>query len=74
MAKEKLTPVEKLNYDDSVDELQTILSSLQSESLSIDDLTDTIKRASQLLESCNARLKTTEKEVEKIIVKLGLGE
>lgn len=69
----KITPVKDLNYDDSITELQKILGSLQDESLSIDDLTVTIKRASELLESCHQRLVSTEKEVEKIIQKLGLG-
>jgi len=47
---------------------------LQDETLSIDDLTTSIKRASELLEACNSRLRTTQKEVEEIIVKLGLGD
>ncbi|PCJ80225.1 MAG: exodeoxyribonuclease VII small subunit [Bacteroidetes bacterium] len=70
----KNTPVKDLSYDESITELKTILSSLQDEKLSIDDLTVTIKRASELLEFCHSRLKSTEQEVEKIIVKLGLGD
>ena len=70
----KPKPVENLNYDEALVELQAILSSLQDETLSIDDLTTSIKRASELLQSCNSRLKTTQKDVEEVIEKLGLGD
>jgi exodeoxyribonuclease VII small subunit len=63
-----------MNYNDSITELQTILSSLQNNELSIDELTETIKRSTELLESCNSKLKSTEKEVNLVIKKLGLGD
>ena len=65
---------DELTYDEAVTELKTILSSLQDETLSIDQLTDSIKRASELLESCNSRLTSTEREVNSVIKKLGLGD
>ena len=67
-------PIEDLSYDEAIKELNNILSSLQDETLSIDQLTDSIKRASELLESCNSRLISTEKEVNSVIQKLGLGD
>ena len=70
----KSKPVEELKYDEALIELQAILSSLQDETLSIEDLTTSIKRASELLESCNSKLRTTQKDVEEIIEKLGLGD
>lgn len=66
--------VEEMSYDEAVTELQAILSDMQSETLSIDDLTSSIKRASELLQSCRDRLHSTEKEVNSVIEKLGLGE
>ena len=66
--------VDELSYDYAVQELKSILTSLQDETLSIDQLTDSIKRASELLESCNSRLTSTEKEVNSVIKKLGLGD
>ena len=66
--------VDELSYDYAVQELKSILNSLQDETLSIDQLTDSIKRASELLESCNSRLTSTEKEVKSVIKKLGLGD
>ena len=67
-------PADDLSYDEAIKELNNILSSLQDETLSIDQLTDSIKRASELLESCNSRLIITEKEVNSVIQKLGLGD
>ena len=67
-------PADDLSYDEAIKELNNILSSLQDENLSIDQLTDSIKRASELLESCNGRLTSTEKEVNSVIKKLGLGD
>ena len=67
-------PADDLSYDEAIEELNNILSSLQEETLSIDQLTDAIKRASELLESCNSRLTSTEKEVNSVIQKLGLGD
>ena len=67
-------PADELSYDKAIKELNNILSSLQDETLSIDQLTDSIKRASELLESCNSRLTSTEKEVNSVIQKLGLGD
>tara|TARA_B100001115_G_C15439303_1_gene206422 strand:+ start:206 stop:424 length:219 start_codon:yes stop_codon:yes gene_type:complete len=67
-------PADDLSYDEAIKELNNILSSLQDETLSIDQLTDSIKRASELLESCNSRLISTEKEVNSVIQKLGLGD
>ncbi|MBM71560.1 MAG: exodeoxyribonuclease VII small subunit [Crocinitomicaceae bacterium] len=66
--------VDELSYDDAVKELNSILNSLQDEALSIDQLTDSIKRASELLESCNSRLTSTEQKVNSVIKKLGLGD
>tara|TARA_B110000444_G_C18694918_1_gene526074 strand:- start:93 stop:320 length:228 start_codon:yes stop_codon:yes gene_type:complete len=75
MAKSKKSEsVVAMNYNDSITELQTILSSLQNNELSIDELTETIKRSTELLESCNSKLKSTEKEVNLVIKKLGLGD
>ena len=66
--------VEVMSYDEAVTELQLILSDMQSETLLIDDLTSSVKRASELLQSCRDRLHSTEKEVNSVIKKLGLGE
>tara|TARA_B000000532_G_C18792887_1_gene373463 strand:- start:669 stop:887 length:219 start_codon:yes stop_codon:yes gene_type:complete len=70
----ELKSADELTYEEAITELKEILDSLQNETLSIDQLTASIKRASDLLESCNNRLTSTEKEVNSVIQKLGLGE
>ncbi|MBT6174718.1 MAG: exodeoxyribonuclease VII small subunit [Flavobacteriales bacterium] len=70
----KIKSLKDMNYDDSITELQKILSSLQNDELSIDELTNTIKRSTELLELCNSKLRSTEKEVNLVIQKLGLGD
>jgi len=70
----KTKPLKDMNYDDSITELQKILSSLQNDELSIDELTDTIKRSTELLELCNSKLRSTEEEVNLVLQKLGLGD
>lgn len=74
MSKDKTKKAEDMSYDEAVAELQVILNAMQSETLSIDDLTVSIKRASELLQSCSDRLRSTEKEVNSVIQNLGLGE
>ena len=63
----KIKSLKDMNYDDSITELQKILSSLQNDELSIDELTNTIKRSTELLELCNSKLRSTEKEVNLVI-------
>tara|TARA_B100001564_G_C20390391_1_gene556418 strand:+ start:112 stop:330 length:219 start_codon:yes stop_codon:yes gene_type:complete len=71
---EDLKSAGELTYEEAIAELKGILTSLQDETLSIDKLTASLKRASDLLESCNERLVSTEKEVNLVIQKIGLGE
>lgn len=74
MTRNNMKKVEELSYDEAVTELKDILGDMQNETLSIDDLTASIKRASELLQSCRDRLHSTEKEVNSVIQKLGLGD
>lgn len=57
----------KINYKDAIEELELILSSIDNESVDVDELSEKVKRASLLLKLCSDKLKLTEKEVEKIL-------
>lgn len=61
MSKKKNT---ELSYDSAMKELQTIVNSLQNDSVSIDDLAQNVKRASELIKFCRERLRQTESEIE----------
>lgn len=56
-----------LTYQQAFEELEQITSDIESEEVSVDDLAKKVKRAADLLEICNAKLKLTEIEVNKII-------
>lgn len=58
-------PIE--NYQSALEELQQILSQLEREEITVDELTAKVERASQLIEWCESKLKSTEERVRKII-------
>lgn len=55
-----------LTYNDAYLELQQILNDIESD-LSIDALTDKLKRAKTLLQFCKEKLRTVEEEVQSLI-------
>ena len=48
-------------------ELEFILARLRSDELSVDDLSKSVARATELIAECRAILTTTEEEVEKLV-------
>ncbi|XOV92191.1 MAG: exodeoxyribonuclease VII small subunit [Bacteroidota bacterium] len=58
---------DKLTYDEAYTELQQIAKEIEDESVSIDVLGEKVKRASELIEFCQKKLRATESEVNKII-------
>lgn len=62
------------SYQDAFLELQDIVQKIESGEVEIDALSEMIKRASSLIEVCNAKLTATEEEVEKLLEKLSKNE
>ncbi|MDF0720109.1 exodeoxyribonuclease VII small subunit [Kaistella sp. PBT33-4] len=60
-----------LTYRKAFEELEEITKAIESEEVPVDDLAKKVKRAAELLEICNALLKATEEEVNKIIERIG---
>lgn len=56
-----------LTYESAYKELAAIAKEIETESVSVDVLAQKVKRASQLITFCQAKLKSTEAEVNKII-------
>ena len=56
-----------LTYEAAYKELQQIAREIETESVSVDVLAARVKRASELITFCQARLRATEAEVENII-------
>ncbi|MGN5954505.1 exodeoxyribonuclease VII small subunit [Sphingobacterium lactis] len=57
-------------YKDAFDELQEIVSDIESGDVAVDELTEKINRATLLLGICKAKLTASEEEVEKLLKKL----
>ena len=59
-----------LTYEGAMDELKEIALQIDNESVTVDVLADKVKRASELIEFCQSKLKTTETEINQIIKKM----
>jgi exodeoxyribonuclease VII small subunit len=58
---------EKLTYETAYAELAAIAKEIENETISVDALATKVKRASELIDFCQSKLKSTESEVNKII-------
>lgn len=56
-----------LKYSEAILEIEEIVGLIESNELDIDELTDKLKRVSELLKFCKAKLHSTEEEVQKIM-------
>lgn len=56
----------EIPYTEAMAEIEKIMSKLRGESIDVDTLTAEVKRASELIEMCKKRLRTTEEEVRKL--------
>ena len=54
-------------YSAAIEEIEDILKKIESGELNVDSLTEKVKRVADLLEICKKKLKTTEKEIQKVI-------
>ena len=60
-----------LSYTDALNELNEISRAIEDESIPLDELAKKVKRASELITICKAKLRSTEDEVKKIIGDMG---
>jgi exodeoxyribonuclease VII small subunit len=58
---------EELNYTTAMAELSDIAEAMEHETISVDDLSQKVKRAQELIAFCQAKLKTTEEDVRKVL-------
>jgi exodeoxyribonuclease VII small subunit len=56
-----------LTYENSYTELAQIAREIENSSVSVDVLAQKVKRASELIDFCQHKLRSTETEVNKII-------
>ena len=58
------------SYTETFDELQTIVLEIEQGEISVDELSEKVKRAALLIKICKAKLTTTEEDVNKILREL----
>ncbi len=56
-------------YEDAVKQLEQIVQQMETGELDIDQLSEQLKKAQQLIKLCREKLSKTEKEIEEILDK-----
>ena len=64
---------EKINYTQAFEELQQIVIEIEEGEISVDELAEKVKRATQLIKICKTKLTTTEEDVNQILKELEQG-
>lgn len=59
-----------LSYTEAFEELQEIVSEIEHGEISVDELSQKVKRAADLIRICKQKLRTTEEDVDKILKEL----
>ncbi len=61
---------EEISYTAAFNELQTIVSEIEEGEISVDVLSEKVKRAMELIGICQKKLTTTEEDVNTILKEL----
>ena len=61
---------ELVNYTEAFTELQKIVSEIEDGEISVDELSEKVKRAAFLIKICKSKLATTEDDVNRILREL----
>ena len=61
---------DELTYARAIEELERIVSEIENEDISVDELSEKVKRASKLIQICKDALHSTEEEVKQILEEL----
>ncbi len=56
-----------MNYQKSIDELENIIKNIESDEISVDELSQKVKRATELISVCHKALHDTEENVQDIL-------
>ena len=53
----------KVSYSEAKEQLDQIINELENDQITIDDLTEKVKKAKQLIEFCKQKLRKTQEEL-----------
>ena len=70
MAEKKRSPSKKVSFGDAIEEVESILARLEGEEIDIDDLSQEVKRAVELVKLCRKKLEKTDSEVRNLVADL----
>ena len=59
--------MKKVPYTEALLELEEIVNQIENDEISVDELSEKVKRAAWLIKSCKETLRTTEEEVALIL-------
>ena len=59
-----------MKYSSAFKELQEIVSEIESGEISVDELSEKVKKAAQLIKFCKTKLTSTEEDVNNILKEL----
>lgn len=59
-----------LTYKESLEELTEIVRDIESETIAVDELAAKVKRAAELIDFCQNKLRNTDVEVKKILASM----
>ena len=60
-----------MKYEEAMRQLQEIVRKMENDELDIDQMSDQLKKAQELIKICRDKLTKTEEEVSKTIEELG---
>ncbi len=63
----KRTEAAEIRFGEAIEELEQILSRIESEEIDIDDLAEELKKAAALLDVCRGKIRKAELEVTQIV-------
>lgn len=59
--------MKEIKYEAALAELQTIVNKMENDSLDIDQMSEQLKRAQELIKLCKDKLTKTDEEIKKIL-------
>ncbi|MCD7972759.1 MAG: exodeoxyribonuclease VII small subunit [Candidatus Azobacteroides sp.] len=57
----------QVSYKEAIKQLENILADIEGDNLDVDELSEKVKVATQLLKLCKEKLYNTEKDIQEII-------
>jgi exodeoxyribonuclease VII small subunit len=57
----------QISYSEAINELELIVTEIEQGEISIDTLSEKVKRATELIKICKTKLSSTEDDVNKIL-------